>query len=247
MHRKNQTGFSHLLPLLIIVVIVIIGLVGWRVIQHNKSLKNPDPTQATNKNADKKQSAQAAATLKDYRNPDYAFSFKYPSDWQLKEDLKDIGRGNPEGNISVTSPSGTIVTFNANLGGKGGDCWDDDANARTARTCTTIETLSLAPFPSGMPTRTLYYYQAKVTPPSRDGGAPYYSIGIVDNKYGTPTIGSQLTPFEVNVISLGNGGSNEGYVNISVKGKDDSARQSSSFFDSTEVKEASAVLKSLQL
>lgn len=235
---NNQSGFGVIGVVIILAILGLIGFVGFKTYKIHRAAGIIKPITST----ENKATSTPIETLKEYQNIDYAFSFKYPSTWRISEDLKDIGRGKPEGNIVVTSPAGTSITFYANLGGKGGDCWDDQVNARTTRTCTTVETLSLTPFDSGLNERTFYLYQVRITPSTSEGGQPTYEVGVSDNRYDAPTLGSALTPVFIDIINT-----SKGYLNIGITGKDDAYNKSASFFDTNEVKEASSILKTLQL
>lgn len=239
MKKIRNDGFSAVELLLVVVLIGIISFAGWYVYQANKD------TDKSLAEAGKASSAAKAkpVSLKEYRNTEYGFSFQYPSTWKLTEDLQDLGRGNNEGTISVTSPYGTEVLFGLDLGGRGGDCWDDEANARTARTCYTTNILSVEKLPTSTNAKPIYFYHASNTEPTRDGGKTTYEIGLGggDNAY-TKT-GSTLGAGFFGSVENGKTGS----INVNVSSKDDKVNSSDAFFNSKEVKEATPILKSFKL
>jgi hypothetical protein len=140
--KLNSKGFSHLEVLLIIVVLALVGGAGYYVLKQNNKHQNSTSNQPSTTQTQTNSNTQTATQLKEYKNDEYGFSFQYPSDWNLSVDLKDIGRGMNEGDVVVTSPYGTKVHFGPNGGGKGGDCWDDEANAHTTRSCDTLTVYS---------------------------------------------------------------------------------------------------------
>lgn len=238
---KNEYGFGVVEGLLIVIVILLISFIGYYV-WHASKTTDKDLTSSTIP-ATGLIDGKNTRDLKTYTNTNYGFSFQYPTNWVIKEDWSDIGRGMPEGGVSVTSPNLTKVVFDANLGGKGGDCADEQANDQhTTRTCYTEDILKLDKFSSGISGRTLYIYQAKITAPTVEGGGVTYELGMVDNAFYTPELGSRFTDIVLSSVSPGNG-----ELNIRFSGKDDSKNTSASFFDTDEVKEAVSILKTLRL
>lgn len=231
----EQRGFGVVELLILAVVVAVIAAIGFLVFNNLQNNDKASTTRSTDQSADTK--------LKEYKNKDYGFSLQYPSSWKVTEALEDGGRGVPEGLITISSPSGTSININANLGGKGGDCLDDQANdQRTTRTCMTLETLKLEQFDSGRDGINLYLYHDKLTPATLEGSVAQYRVGVRDNQNGTPKIGSELTAVGSHVINTG-----KGDLIIHITSKDDDANQSASFFETAAVKEAVPVLKSLRL
>jgi len=185
------------------------------------------------------------AGWKTYTNDEYGFSFRYPTTWSLTTDLKDLGRGHPEGDVIATSPSGTKVHFGPNLGGKGGDCVDPTTNTHTTKTCSTQTVISVEKLPSSSDSKPVYFYTMNLIAPTNAGGATTYYVDIesgesVPTKTGS-TLGVFLYPYdEISDTKVGD-------VTIYVEGSDDSKNNSTAFFDTAEVKEASPVLQSFQL
>ena len=208
-----------------------------------KSFTNPDQ-QAVPKATTKGSKTFKSNGYVTYVNYDYSFSFKYPQSWVLTEKLEDAGRGGLEGNIYVTSPSGTKVHFGPDFGGKGGDCVDDQANdAHTTRTCTTRKIYSVEKLVN-QKKQSIYLVQASDTAPSRDDGKTNYFI-YLDSGNGTPKVGSILGAFIGTYDDVSVSGSNKFfYLTVYVEGKDDSKNNAKNFFNSNEVQEALPVLRS---
>src|ERR1700741_3673064 len=162
--RKNEKGFSHLELILIFVVVALIGGAGFYVFKQNNKHQDASTSQQESDNTSQNNTAAKNTTeLKEYKNTEHEFSFSYPSDWKLSEDLKDIGRGGTEGDVVVTSPSGTKVHFGPNYGGKGGDCIDDQTGTETTRTCPTMTVYATEKVPTNQGVAQVYFYQASVT------------------------------------------------------------------------------------
>jgi hypothetical protein len=244
--KLNSKGFSHLEVLLIIVVLALVGGAGYYVLKQNNKHQNSTSNQPSTTQTQTNSNTQTATQLKEYKNDEYGFSFQYPSDWNLSVDLKDIGRGMNEGDVVVTSPYGTKVHFGPNGGGKGGDCWDDEANARTTRTCDTQTILFLEKLPSSPATNPIYLYHASLTFPTsaREDIAGKTKCMIFISNLAAETTGSELGVFihPYDEIQL-----KQGYVTIQVEGKDSTKSDTKAYFDTNEVKEATPVLKSFKI
>jgi hypothetical protein len=243
--NKNHKGFSAIPLLLIIVLIGIIGGTGWYVYNSNKKtnelLNSADKLNTPNK---PKSTSTSSKPLKEYKSEDYKFSFQYPSNWIIREDLKDYGRGEKEGDIIAISANDTKVYFSPNLGGKGGDCWDDEANTRTTRTCQTLNILSVEKLETSTVASPVYFYKASVTDSQRDGGKTHYLIYIQNGKYAytkpATYVGAVLEGYDAIDTSKTS-------LSIRVTGRNDDKNDSQTFFDTQEIKEASSILKSFKL
>jgi hypothetical protein len=243
---KNQKGFSAVEGMLILVIVGIIGGVGWYVWNSNnkanQSLDNASKASSTGVSQIKVSGFKVPSDWLTYRNDDYGFSFKHPNDWKLKENSGVDGRG-VEVEVSVISPNATEVSFIGDQGGKGGDCVDDQANNQhTVRTCYTENILSVEKLNTES-SKGIYFYQVSYTPPTRDGGKTFYSVNITDGEFGTPKVGSYLTDVPISIIYSKNGGD----IITNFKGKDDAKNNSKAFFDTTEIKEATQILKTFNL
>ena len=240
--KNDQSGIAHVaIVFLVVVVIGVIGLVGWKVWDNGQKKNSVSDKAKTTTESIKNNSSDIA--LKEYKNTEYGFSFNYPTNWTLEANLSDIGRGSLEGEVIVKSPTGTEVLFGPNLGGKGGDCVDDN-DQRTPQICSTQNILLVEKLPSSTSTSPVFFYHASFTESIRNGGNTYYyiSLGSGDN---TPTeigqtVGAFVGPFQqIN--------SPKGYVTVKVKGKDKLAHDNVDYFEKPEAQEATPILKSFKL
>lgn len=246
MKKLNQKGFSHLEIALIIVVFALIGGAGYYVLKQNNKHQNSTATTAST-TPDTASSSQAPTTLKEYKNTEHGFSFQYPSNWKLTEKLEASNRGEgtnrTEGEVTVTSPSGTVVHFGPNFGGKGGECFDDQTGTETTRTCATLTVYSAEKVQTTSGVEQVYYYQASVTQPLRSGGQTSYMVFISNNTFFPKQPGSILgvifMPFdEIHT--------NKSEITVYVDGKEASLKNTKAYFDSAEAKEATPILKSFR-
>jgi len=243
MKIRDEAGFGIVAVSLIVLVVGLISFAGYRVFysdKTNKSLNTNTQDQNTLKKADNK--TQSANKV--YKNTEYGFSFEYPTDWVLKEDLSDQGRNAMEGDVVVTSPSGTKVHFGPDQGGKGGDCIDPDTGTNTTKTCSTFTYIKIEKLSSSSSENPVYFYQASLKDSDNKGGKTKYLIDIesrgTEPKLGS-NVGAYIYPWDEIFIT------NKGSVTVYVEGKDDDKNSSSEFFNTHEVLEATPVLKSFKL
>ncbi len=236
----RQAGFSLIEALIILIVVAAIALAGWFVYHRNHDDKKSRASQTSAKSSNIQKSSVQPLTTKTYTNSEYGFSFDYPSNWKLTEDLSDAGRGHLEGQVYVTSPNGTIIHFDPNLGGKGGDCFDNEANDYTTRTCSTRNILSFEK--TSDIKQAVYFYHVALTDPTSEGGETHYEIGLMSGTSIPLQTGSTLGAYFSTFIMDGTVGD----VNNYVQGRDDAANTSSDFFSSQEVEEATPVLQSFK-
>lgn len=245
----NLKNFSALAVLLSLVIIGIVAFAGWYVLNAKQGSEMTLSQAGKSSDAGTQSNASTVTVtkevaLKAYKNDEYGISFSYPEDWSLGEQLANIGRSSNEGDVAVTSPYGTKVNFNLNQGGKGGDCWDDQANDRTKRTCTTVQYSNIIKLEAGDNSQNLFYYNVKVTDSDIRGGRVHYEIGLADEAFGelptTPTL-TAVYVSNVHAKQL------SGNVTTSVSGKDDAKKDLPSYFETRQVKEAALILKSVKL
>jgi hypothetical protein len=241
--KKTQAGFSMVEALIIVAVISAIGFTGWLVMHARKDAVNKSQPAAT-KTEDKKPAG--APTIKEYVNDEYGFTFEYPAEWDITEDLKELGRGHKEGSVTVISRNNTRISFKPNLGGKGGDCIDKLTNDHSTRVCSTVEILSVETLTGGLATQPLYYLTGSITSSELEGSKKTYFIDI-QSRTGdmAPVQGTFLTPVYL-VAQIYSPKFSPGYVDIdiSVPAADNTTEK---FYDHAETKAAIQVLKSFKL
>lgn len=237
--QKNSLGFTAVEAVIILLVVSLLGLAIWYFV-HAKAQTNDGIEQA--KNVSKIEVPKTREEeLVQYTNAEYGFSFSYPKNWQITEELNNQGRGQKEGVITVTSPKGTNVYFKPNLGGKGGDCWDEAANARTKNTCSNLARFSVEQLPAGTGGQQVYFVTGSLTAPLRDGGEARFFVGL-ETATDTPQTGEELTAAYGGILTS----PKLGYVDVSVDGEDDYKATSEAYFETDQAKEATLVLKSFR-
>lgn len=234
-------GFSAMEVAIIVIAMGLVGGSGYYVYQQaNNSPKEPEVSQTTNNDNE----VAEKVTEEEYKSGPYGFSFKYPSNWELSQDMKNTDRG-MEGTITVTSPAKTKVTFTADKGGRGGDCVDESAdNERTTRTCHTLEILTLEELQTvaNASRQVVYYNERKVTPPTSANKETYYDIGVFDNTSSVPVADQPyLSSTDASMFAAPNGS-----VSVSVSGPEDDKKKSADYFSTQQVKEAKAILQSVR-
>lgn len=111
---KNERGFGAVEFILIIVVVGLIGGLGWYAIHTRKNKDNPAPISNTSTaNTTTTKSANFYYGWKSYSK--YGITFKYPADWKLTE-------ANPSKmiSLSVASPDHVFEGGGGDYEGKGG-------------------------------------------------------------------------------------------------------------------------------
>jgi Tfp pilus assembly protein PilE len=93
--RQNEAGFSPVEVVLVIVVVALIGVVGWLVYKnHNKSTNTSSTT--ANTTSTKTTTQPVATNTKTYADPAKAYTVAYPQDWALKEEaLNGLDQATP--------------------------------------------------------------------------------------------------------------------------------------------------------
>lgn len=112
--KANQKGFSVVEILLVIVVIGLIGGAGWYVWQsknkNNSEQSNTQTTEQTTKTTTETQKPDPYAGWKTYTSTVEGFSFKYPADWKLTNNL-DPRDSLAKESVSLSGPNNFSLGF----------------------------------------------------------------------------------------------------------------------------------------
>ena len=226
---KRSSGYSVLEVIVVTLALAIVAAAAWWLWRRQPTPPAAPPGHSV---------AHPATLSKSYMNTEYGFRFQYPANWKLQESLTDIGRGHKEGKVAVTSPGGVVVTFEPNLGGKGGDCLPDPADTPHHTTnCNTREVLSAERLPDASSAqRSVYLYHTKYTP-AGTATQTEYGIFIDTTKLPPgPTIGAVFN-FGIVAVPIGD-------IYTSVSGVNN---HSIAYFRNPQVHQAEAVLRSFRL
>jgi hypothetical protein len=225
--QKHSFGFTAA-SLFLLFICCLLSIAGAWYIWHYKH-KPADINPGT-------ASANLSTTSKTYTNNEYGFTFQYPASWRLSEQFQDEGRGHPEGEVQVIASSGVAVTFDTNLGGKGGDCVHDPSDTpHHTVSCSTLEIFAVTPLDRSA---SLYRYHAKYTPPGTDAQSRY--LVFIQNGPAAPT----KTGTIIGAVTPGIVRSRTGYVDNSIRGVDD---MQSGYFNNPQVRAAETILSSFRL
>jgi hypothetical protein len=91
---KNETGFTAVEAVLVVVIVVLIGASGWFVYKnHQKAAQQPAKvTASANQEPVYKRTTTVPASWKTYANKQYSFSFSYPPDSNVETMLAGAGK-----------------------------------------------------------------------------------------------------------------------------------------------------------
>lgn len=107
--KANQKGFSVFEILIVIVVVGLLGAVGWLVYDRQKS--KPDKQQTSTQKSEQEQEVPKQETkavikcdtsLKEFKSEKIGISFCYPETW--KTDIRDTAINHIVGIVTLTSP-----------------------------------------------------------------------------------------------------------------------------------------------
>ncbi len=141
--RQDKAGFSVVEALIIIIVIGVLGFMGWTV-YHARNNTHTTVTSSTTPSAD------TTPLTQEYVDTNGNFSIKYPKSWKLAVGDTIRTPGSEKSNATLTSPTGTILTLKTDWGGKGGYCppAGTDKPFQAGNACASEEILSSEPLSS---------------------------------------------------------------------------------------------------
>ena len=120
--KKNEHGFSAVELVLVLVIVALIGIVGWMVYKnHNKS------TPATTVSETTSTTTNPYAGWKSYTLQYENISFNYPSNWTLKDDSETMAEANQglspvnctlndgSDDVILTAPDSTSISLETGI------------------------------------------------------------------------------------------------------------------------------------
>lgn len=136
MNNKNQLGFNVVEGVIIVLVIAIVGFIGWRLYSQPSNKTNDatsisQNTSQTPKPTISSPSSGTAAPInpyigwKAYCSTMGGLCLQYPTDWQEKDTISQTSETTYTDIATITSPSGALaVVYNPFVSGVGGGCPD---------------------------------------------------------------------------------------------------------------------------
>jgi hypothetical protein len=137
--RRDKSGFGAIGILFLVICVTAIGVAGWYVWQRTHRAEESPVVVHHEQNA-----AGDAAEALTYTSQMGKFSLQYPSDWVLDTTEEDTNPDLLGSAATLTSPNGTVITLQSDLGGKGGGCEPaaTDEPFAPGNTCPSSEYLS---------------------------------------------------------------------------------------------------------
>ena len=146
--QKSQSGFAHL-AIIIILIVALLGTLGFVYWQNYMQPKNIDTSQKTpvenkDNNIITPVVADPIADWKTYTNAQYGFSFKYPVDWTVQESPTEKSNkiATPTPTIEVINPNSDDIRIFIYKPGIGG--WGHEGNYGTISYDAKLETGQIA-------------------------------------------------------------------------------------------------------
>jgi len=162
-------------------------------------------------------------------------SFKYPSDWTVKENITTVestGYG-PIENITVTSPKGLVVNYSDHNGGIGGGC---DSNLN----CPVTHTLKYQPV--SIPNYETVYLVERVMKDPNDSTIQEVTAGLTDESAAVGT--SKSFPYYEFIMDKSKKYLDRFTVSVNYNNQG-SVTDLSQYFNTTEVQTAEQIISSL--
>jgi Tfp pilus assembly protein PilE len=187
---KNENGFTFVEALLIILILAVIGGVGYMVYHNNHKSKTASVSTTAAKTSTattSKATTSTSSTLKTYSSDYAGVSFQYPSTWSLKAQT-DAGASSSSAQEAVlTSPNGFVLTYYDYIAPRGGTC----PNGSQDVTLTSVQQITTANSPHG-----LYLVESgsnigldmqEPAPSTGDQGTCIFNPTITDGTFNTKT------------------------------------------------------------
>ena len=172
--NKHGSGFAVLEAILILIILGLIGTVGWVV--YKNQVKNSSAVTDTSASPTKNATPITTKLDKTYTDEVGSFSVKYPSTWQIKTNIDSSDPQHRSSITTMTSPSGTVLNLNADWGGRGGACEPNatDVAFKAGNNCPTLEYLSSKAVPL-----TTVYEGISTTNPTTGNSTTTYKLADI--------------------------------------------------------------------
>ncbi|MHB1865236.1 MAG: hypothetical protein ACYCPS_03700 [Candidatus Saccharimonadales bacterium] len=255
--KNNEQGFSAVEIVLVVVIVALIGVVGWLVYKnHHKTITPNVATISNNKPATPTTTPKTptnTVTYKTYSDSAAQASFQYPSTWTLTSirGLCDEPNGCAPStdHISaqqVTSPDSSVEIVWSGISGIGGDC-NNNVPPTQSGGCNIETVFSSTPIPKadglyvveGAMEVSSGQYQPFLAVQDKNGVLTSGEQGLWYQNFKLPTTGNDTLFYMNNGYKDGGGGSNpQAYATTS---------QVQSYLNSSDVTQAKQILLSLQV
>jgi hypothetical protein len=192
--RRNEAGFSPTEVILVLVIVALIGVVGWFVYKnHNKIANNSTTTASTTPTTPAKSTTAqpAAMNTKSYADPAKAYAVAYSQDWTIKEQaLNGLDQATPLDNTKARFTPANLPS------GASGNTWVGISSFK-GDVNTVFKQEAYAPSESYSPqTQTINGYQAlyhqEVVPATQGQNGAVGGMGWTDDYYAVSNNGVTL-------------------------------------------------------
>lgn len=171
MKKLNNHGFTAFEGILIVIIIALIGGVGFYVYKSNQDKKSDNPTSSSQKSTQTSATKDSYKDWKTYTSSTEKMSFKYPSSWKVDNSSPADSESD---STTITTDSGKeALTWRSLVDGIGGAC-DFDGTAVKGEVVTIAE--------GGCP----YYFVDGTEKTEVTSLTAVYGVRTVDGKSYTP-------------------------------------------------------------
>jgi len=122
-YKNNQKGFSAVEVILVLIIVALIGVVGWLVHKNNNTSATTKARPNVSTPTNTAPVSDTYSGRKQYCSAHEKSCFKYPSSWSLTDNCSggsDVC--SDMDNVTVTSPNKSSIDFTSAITGRGGDC-----------------------------------------------------------------------------------------------------------------------------
>ncbi len=148
--KTNQKGFTAVEGLLIVLILVVIGAVGYMVYRNDHNAKTTNT--ATKTTVAKQTKATNNVTWETYSNQQGGFTYQYPSNWTNSVTEQPESYGSYSGvEGTITAPDGNKLAWIFQyVGGRGGSCTPNSGDVAFAAgdNCASKQIISVQQLPA---------------------------------------------------------------------------------------------------